>query len=406
MAETVTCSVCGSVNDSANTFCDQCGAKLVAPAPGTEAVPALAAAVPTAPAPVADLICSVCGAPVLPGQAFCDNCGANLVQQPPVSKDAAVAPAAIPPVVTDPDAETVISDAPEMTLAAPPAPVEATPPPAPVEATPPPAPPLAEPLSAGGKSRATLEAEIAQHRASIAQIEQLLAAQTSTAPAYLTAALDDARTALATSEADLATIPAAAPAEPAPDPAEVARLNAEIEQHKQSVAQLEQLMRGYPDAVPSYLTVALDDARAALARAEGDLNALTGGVSVAVAGAPAAPAAPVEAAPAALRPCLKFEDGRIVYLPTDKAEIIVGREDPVSDIYPEVDLTSFGGETGGVSRQHARLHLRGEQWSVSDLNSTNFTKVNGKRLEPGTEEPLKDGDQVHFGRIAVVFALN
>jgi hypothetical protein len=264
--------------------------------------------------------------------------------------------------------------------------------------------------------------------ASIAQLEQLLTLQGSAAPAYLTAALDDARAALANAQAELATL--TPPAPPAPDPAEVARLTAEVERHTASVVQLEQLLALQGSAAPAYLTAALNDARTARMQAEVVLQELlAGSVSSAVAVAPAPPSAspvppapvspaappaplppvepPVEPpAPVVPHPRLTFADGRVVYLPIDKAEIIVGREDPVSDIYPEVDLTPFGGETGGVSRQHARMNYTEGQWSVTDLNSTNFTKVNGKRLEPNTPEPLHDGAEIHFGRITVTLTLS
>ena len=42
-----------------------------------------------------------------------------------------------------------------------------------------------------------------------------------------------------------------------------------------------------------------------------------------------------------------------------KSEIAIGREDPVSNIYPDVDLTPHGGEEGGVSRLHAKIFLQG-----------------------------------------------
>ncbi len=471
MADTITCPVCGAVNDAANHFCDQCGASL-------KSAPSRAAGYTSAPpvsfdpmsatvqaAPTGDLVCSVCGAAVLPGQAFCDNCGANLIQNPPIPAGgvaAAYAPtlpdlsqislpvapvmltASAPtapdlsqiPLPTDPNADTLVEVLPEDTAApaepellpvAPAPPAMPTPPVAPVAPAVPPAPPAAT-GSAGGKTRAELETEIERHTASIAQLEQLLTLQGGAAPAYLTAALDDARTALANAQAELATLPPPAP--PAPDPAEVARLTAEVERHTASVAQLEQLLALQGSAAPAYLTAALNDARTARMQAEVVLQELlAGSVSSAVAVAPAPPSAspvpPAPASPAAPpaplppveppveppapvvpHPRLTFADGRVVYLPIDKAEIIVGREDPVSDIYPEVDLTPFGGETGGVSRQHARMNYTEGQWSVTDLNSTNFTKVNGKRLEPNTPEPLHDGAEIHFGRITVTLTLS
>ena len=54
-----------------------------------------------------------------------------------------------------------------------------------------------------------------------------------------------------------------------------------------------------------------------------------------------------------------------------------------------------------VSRLHARLERRGEGWVVRDLDSTNFTLVNGRRIR--REQELEDGDQLQFARARCVF---
>src|SRR5262245_10515704 len=79
------CSTCGTENDAANRFCDQCGSRLDAGAAASSAQAALSAQ-PTAAAAT----CPSCGAVVLPGEAFCDECGASLsgVAAPPVSSGA------------------------------------------------------------------------------------------------------------------------------------------------------------------------------------------------------------------------------------------------------------------------------------------------------------------------------
>jgi pSer/pThr/pTyr-binding forkhead associated (FHA) protein len=93
--------------------------------------------------------------------------------------------------------------------------------------------------------------------------------------------------------------------------------------------------------------------------------------------------------------------GAEIPLPTTD-EIVIGREDPVSGIYPEVDLTPHGGEDGGVSRQHARLIVEEGNYFIEDLDSTNFTFVNKQKLTPKTRHGLKDGDEIRCGRVALV----
>jgi hypothetical protein len=131
-------------------------------------------------------------------------------------------------------------------------------------------------------------------------------------------------------------------------------------------------------------------------------------------GAPAAappPApAPVPAAPAPQPPSappIAAVPGRLVIqgtnatlpFPAGKTEIFVGREDPVSGVFPEIDLTDHGGDEGGVSRKHARIFVQGDQVYIEDLNSTNYTYVNQQKITPGQPHPLNDGDEVRFGRV-------
>lgn len=92
-------------------------------------------------------------------------------------------------------------------------------------------------------------------------------------------------------------------------------------------------------------------------------------------------------------------------LPPGKVEILIGREDPVSGIFPDIDLTDYGGDEGGVSRKHARITVQGGRFYLEDLNSVNHTFVNKERLSPGDMHPLRDGDEVGFGRVKAVFRL-
>jgi len=89
--------------------------------------------------------------------------------------------------------------------------------------------------------------------------------------------------------------------------------------------------------------------------------------------------------------------------PPGKTEIIIGREDPVSGVFPDIDLTDHGGDEGGVSRQHARIFVQGSQVFIEDLNSTNYTHINQQKLMPGQPHPLNSGDEVRLGRVKLVF---
>src|SRR5262249_41805021 len=50
-----------------------------------------------------------------------------------------------------------------------------------------------------------------------------------------------------------------------------------------------------------------------------------------------------------------------------------------------------------VSRWHARLHKQDQTWMLSDLGSTNGTRLNGWRVTKGVQ--VRPGDQVSFGTV-------
>jgi hypothetical protein len=56
-----------------------------------------------------------------------------------------------------------------------------------------------------------------------------------------------------------------------------------------------------------------------------------------------------------------------------------------------------------VSRRHAELRPRGGSWVLTDLGSTNGSRVNGRRLEG--PEVLKPGDEVELGATVLTFEL-
>jgi pSer/pThr/pTyr-binding forkhead associated (FHA) protein len=126
-------------------------------------------------------------------------------------------------------------------------------------------------------------------------------------------------------------------------------------------------------------------------------------------GAPA-PAAAGSAAPAvpsvgggALTARLIVEADNQEFDLSGKDNIVIGREDAVSNIYPDVDLTPHGGEDGGVSRLHARIFYDNGQYFLEDENSTNFTFLNRQKLAGKTPTPLHDNDEVRLGRVLLRF---
>ena len=70
--------------------------------------------------------------------------------------------------------------------------------------------------------------------------------------------------------------------------------------------------------------------------------------------------------------------------------LVVGR-DPRCEVFIDTPL---------LSRAHARIDFRDGAHVIVDLDSTNFTRVNGERV---TEKPLRDGDQVLFSRARCLY---
>ena len=81
--------------------------------------------------------------------------------------------------------------------------------------------------------------------------------------------------------------------------------------------------------------------------------------------------------------------------------IHIGRLDPASNMFPEVDLTADDAHIQGVSRRHAGIFKQGAAVVVEDLGSINGTFINGKRLDPYIPEPLADGDLLQLGRLLI-----
>ena len=78
-------------------------------------------------------------------------------------------------------------------------------------------------------------------------------------------------------------------------------------------------------------------------------------------------------------------------------EIILGRFAPTDSAQPDVDLVPYDAERKGVSRRHVKIADIGGQIVVIDLDSMNGTWLNGERLKPLVEHPLREGDYLKLG---------
>jgi serine/threonine-protein kinase len=92
-----------------------------------------------------------------------------------------------------------------------------------------------------------------------------------------------------------------------------------------------------------------------------------------------------------------------------KDENLVGRRDPMSNIFPEIDLSKYDPQTK-ISRRHARIWREGGNFLVEDLGSSNGTivasvAVDSFRLVPHRPHVLSSGDKLKVGDTTLHFLI-
>ena len=84
--------------------------------------------------------------------------------------------------------------------------------------------------------------------------------------------------------------------------------------------------------------------------------------------------------------------------PLEDGNNLIGRWDPETGSFPEVDLDADDPEAK-ISRKHALLRIEGGKITIEDIGSLNGTYVNRQpRLSPGSPAEIKSGDEVIIGK--------
>ena len=95
---------------------------------------------------------------------------------------------------------------------------------------------------------------------------------------------------------------------------------------------------------------------------------------------------------------LQLDSGQRFFLAAGTT--VIGRADIKRGARVDIDLTPFD-SAKAISRTHAKLEHGGGRCTITDLNSTNRTSVNGQQLTPGQARLLEPGDTIVFGRNVV-----
>lgn len=101
------------------------------------------------------------------------------------------------------------------------------------------------------------------------------------------------------------------------------------------------------------------------------------------------------------KPIIFEISGEQVVLPVADVVSVGRRSSKAGDDIPHVDLSQFDAEEHGVSRTHIQIRRKGILVYVCDLNSTNGTHLNGRRLIANGERLLRDGDELHLSRLRI-----
>ncbi len=95
-----------------------------------------------------------------------------------------------------------------------------------------------------------------------------------------------------------------------------------------------------------------------------------------------------------------IKTGQILPL-AGEGEYIIGRVGKGQSVLPDIDLTAFEAYSLGVSRLHAIISIQEKGINLVDLSSSNGTKVNNKKISPQIEHPIKNGDEIIFGKLKI-----
>ena len=95
----------------------------------------------------------------------------------------------------------------------------------------------------------------------------------------------------------------------------------------------------------------------------------------------------------------------MTFLLSSGSETTIGRKDPVTGIYPDIDLTPVDSQRS-VARRHAKIYRRGLKFFLAEeIGTMNATYLNGTKLETGVPAEMRAGDRLRIGMVELQFQM-
>lgn len=102
-----------------------------------------------------------------------------------------------------------------------------------------------------------------------------------------------------------------------------------------------------------------------------------------------------------VRVCLNFVDtGQILNL-FEIQEYTIGRKTQSQPVVPDIDLTPYDAHKWGISRLHASISVQNDKITLTDLGSSNGSRISGVKLDSNKPYELHHADVVHLGRLQI-----
>jgi len=91
------------------------------------------------------------------------------------------------------------------------------------------------------------------------------------------------------------------------------------------------------------------------------------------------------------------QEDKVIAVPLDKGPRLIGRS--TANFKPTIAFQPFEAQELGISRAHARIDRVKNQALLTDLDSTNGTFLDGKRIVPQVAAILHNGAALQLGNL-------